>query len=107
MVINRIDPLSAAKVFGVLYGCLGLVFGAVVSLFVTLTGIAGGLANETPAGALIGILFGAGAIIILPLFYGVMAAVMSAISAVIYNVVAGMIGGIRIEVSPSAETSSS
>lgn len=106
MVINKIDPLSVAKIFGVLYGCLGLVFGAVISLFVTVGGIAGGLANDSPAGAVFGLLFGAGAIIILPVFYGVMAAVMSAISAPIYNLVARSIGGIRIEVTPSTETPS-
>lgn len=104
MVISRIDPLSVAKVFGALYACLGLAFGAVVSLIATVGGLAGGLANESPAGAMFGVLFGAGAIVVLPVFYGVMAALMSAISALIYNGLARMIGGIRIEVTPSPGT---
>lgn len=99
MVINRIDPLSIGKVAGVVYGGIGLLFGAVVSMFAMIGGVAGGLANDEPAGAIVGLVFGAGAIVILPLFYGVMAAIMAMLGAVLYNVVAGLIGGIRIDAS--------
>jgi hypothetical protein len=40
MVINKVDPLSVAKVFGILYGCMGLVFGAMVSMFAIVGGFA-------------------------------------------------------------------
>jgi hypothetical protein len=45
-----------------------------------------------------GMLFGAGAIVIVPIFYGVLGAVFSALSAVCYNIVAGMVGGIQFDV---------
>ena len=32
MVINRVGPLSSAKVVGLLYAIIGLVFGAIISL---------------------------------------------------------------------------
>ena len=49
-----------------------------------------------------------GAIVVLPIFYGILGAVLTAISAVLYNIVAGMIGGIQIEVDmagPAGSTS--
>jgi hypothetical protein len=42
--------------------------------------------------------FGVGAIVILPIVYGVMGAIFAAIGAFIYNIVAGWVGGIEIEV---------
>ena len=45
-------------------------------------------------------MFGVGAIIFLPLFYGVMGVVLGAISAGLYNLIAGMLGGIEVETEP-------
>jgi hypothetical protein len=39
-----------------------------------------------------------GAIIVLPIFYGVLGFIAFAIGAVLYNVLAGMVGGLRVEV---------
>lgn len=97
MVIKRVSPLSCAKVFGVLYAVMGLIFGALVSLLAMAGGMAWS-AQDEPAGAVFGLLFGAGAIIVLPIFYGVCGAVFSALGALIYNVVAGLTGGIEVDV---------
>jgi hypothetical protein len=96
MVIRRVDPLSAGKVAGLLYALIGLLVGAVFSLI----GMAGAaFGPEVGEGrAIFGLLFGVGAIIALPIFYGVLGFICFAIGAVVYNVLAGMVGGVRIEV---------
>jgi hypothetical protein len=42
-------------------------------------------------------MFGVGAIIILPILYGIFGALGGALTAVMYNVVAGMVGGLVVE----------
>lgn len=62
------------------------------------------LADDPQTGAL-GILFGVGAIIILPIVYGLLGFVGGAIVAWIYNIAARLIGGIELEIkSPSVGT---
>jgi hypothetical protein len=96
MVIRRVDPLSAGKIAGLLYAMIGLLFGAVFSVI----GMAGAtFASEAGHSApFLGALFGVGAIIVLPIFYGVLGFIAFAIGAVLYNVLAGVVGGLRVEV---------
>ena len=91
MVINRIAPFSLAKISGTLYAGMGLIFGALFSL-VTMAGIFGGA--DSPFGAM----FGVGAIIFLPILYGCIGFVASLIGAWLYNVLAGMVGGVELDV---------
>lgn len=97
MVIRRISPLSAGKLFGALYAIMGFLIGIVFAI-IGMAGAAAGMSNESGAGALPGMIFGVGAIVILPLFYGVLGFVMTAFTAWLYNIMAGMVGGIQIEV---------
>ena len=75
MVINRVGPLSVAKLAGMLYAIFGLIFGAIISLIA----LAGGMAadSDEPGAALVGAIFGAGAVIVLPILYGGMGFVMT------------------------------
>jgi hypothetical protein len=66
MVINRVGPLSVAKIAGTLYAILGLVFGAIVSLIA----MAGGLTSDFEGGAALGAIMGVGAIVALPILRG-------------------------------------
>jgi hypothetical protein len=43
-------------------------------------------------------MFGVGAIIVLPIFYGVLGVVMGALTAALYNLFAGMFGGIELDI---------
>ena len=95
MVIRRIGPLSFAKITGVLYGLMGLIFGAIISL-VSLVG--GAFAPPGSDAGPMGMLFGAAAVVVLPIFYGVLGFVMSLIAAALYNLAAGWVGGIEIDV---------
>jgi hypothetical protein len=97
MVITRIGVLSVAKIAGVLYAGVGLIIGALFSL-IGLAGFAGGLASDSAGGALGSAIFGVGAIIILPIFYGAMGFVVTLISAWLFNIAAGFTGGVEIEV---------
>ena len=93
MVINRIGPLSCARIAGALYAVIGLIAGAFLSLF-SLAGAFGGLSSDS---ALPAALFGVGSIIILPIFYGVIGFVGSLVGAALYNAVASVVGGIEID----------
>jgi hypothetical protein len=94
MVIKRFEPLSVGKIAGILYAAIGLVMGVIVSLAATI----GGLAGRSDFGAFTGGLVGIGAIIILPIFYGVLGFVVAIIAAWLYNVAAGYVGGVEFDV---------
>ena len=98
MVIRRIDAFSAGKVFGVLYAMLGLVFGLIFSLFSLMgAAIGAGMEQGGVEGAAFSLIFGIGAVVVMPLFYGVMGFVTALVGALLYNLTAGFVGGIRLD----------
>ena len=94
MVIKRIGPVSCAKITGTLYAILGLVFGGIFSL----AALAGGFASNTSGSAGFGAIAGVGAIVVFPILYGGIGFVATLIGAWLYNVLAGMVGGIELDV---------
>jgi hypothetical protein len=94
MVIKRIAPLSLAKVAGTLYAILGLVLGCIFSL----VAMAGAFGAQSSRAAGFGAIIGVGAIIFLPILYGVIGFIGTLIAAWLYNVIAGAVGGIELEV---------
>jgi hypothetical protein len=94
MIIKRIGPVSCAKISGTLYAILGILIGGIFSLIA----LAGGFASNTPEAAGAGAIFSVGAIVIFPILYGVSGFVATLIAAWLYNVVAGLVGGIEMEV---------
>jgi len=95
MVITKVNAVSVAKVAAVLYAGLGLLFGAMFSL-IGMIGLTGAM-GDTEGGAFVGLLFGAGAIIVMPIVYGIFGFIGSLIMALLFNVAVGMTGGIEIE----------
>lgn len=93
MEVRKIDALSLAKVFAVLYAIMGLVFGAFVSVLPLFAGTA---ATGQSEDALTGV-FGVAAVIVFPVLYGVIGFVGCLIMAGLYNRIAGVLGGVRIE----------
>jgi hypothetical protein len=73
---------------------MGLVFGA----FVSLLAMGGTMFADQPAG-IFGSLFGVGAIVVLPIFYGCLGFVMTFIMALLFNLVVGITGGIEVDIS--------
>jgi hypothetical protein len=66
MILKRVGALSLAKISGTLYAFLGVLIGGVFSLM-SLVGLA---ARPQDAPAVFGLLFGAGAVIWVPVCYG-------------------------------------
>jgi hypothetical protein len=93
MILKRVGPLSCAKVSGTLYAVLGLIIGACVSLL----SLVGGMFSDAFRGAGIGALFGVGSIVLFPIFYGIIGFLAALIGAWIYNVVAGWVGGVEVD----------
>jgi hypothetical protein len=102
MRITHIGPLSVAKIAFVLYGVMGLIFGGIFALAAVFGASIGAGAGEDSA--LLGAVFGLGAVIVLPILYGGLGAVMALFMAWLYNVIAGFVGGIevRTEAGPTA-----
>ena len=100
MVIKRVQPLPLGKMLGAAYAALGLIFGLVLSLVSLVMGgiaqTASGPRGFAPAWWMP--LFGVGAVVFLPILYGLFGFVGGVIGAAVYNVVARVIGGIVIEV---------
>jgi hypothetical protein len=89
MILRRIDPVSAAKVAGILYALLGVLFGVFMALF--------GSFFDAAGGGGFGGSFGVAAIFILPVMYGIIGLIGGLISAFLYNLVAGWVGGVEVE----------
>ena len=81
--IRRFDIGQTAKVVGVLYGLMGLVF---VPIFF----IAAMVAPKQSG-------FGTGFALALPIIYGIAGFIFTAIGCALYNLVAGWVGGIEVE----------
>jgi hypothetical protein len=104
MIIRRVGVWSVARLYGGVSAVMGLVAGLFFGLAATLTGLTGAMSpafrpqgGGFAAGG-IGALFGVGAIIFLPIVYGVFGLVGGAIGAALYNLFAGTFGGIEVEV---------
>ena len=94
MVINRVGPVSVAKVALIVYGVLGQFFGGIISLFA----LAGSMIADQSGSRSLGALFGVGAIVILPICYAVIGAIGALIMTGIYNLAARAMGGIELDV---------
>ena len=98
MVLKNVGVFSAAKIGGLLYGLIGLLFGFLFSLF-SIVGAAFGIMQGEES-AIFGLLFGIGAIVFLPIFYGGMGFVFAALTAWLYNLISGLVGGLELEIEP-------
>ena len=99
-IVRRVGPGSAFKIGLVLYGIIGLLLGIVMACVSMVAGSLGSLGQSAVPGArVLGLGMGFGAIIVFPLLYGVIGGVFAAIGAAIYNLVAGWVGGLEIDIS--------
>jgi hypothetical protein len=94
LIVRRVGVLSLAKMMGALDALLGLIIGAFVSLFAV---VGASLMQSAVGSAGLGMLFGVGAIIVFPILYGILGFITGLICGALYNVVAGIAGGIELE----------
>ena len=95
MVIRRVGVMSVAKLYGALSAALGLCAGLLIA---AVGSIGSALSSESQA------LFpfagiGIAAIVVLPILYGIVGFIGGAIGGALYNLFAGIVGGIEIETS--------
>ena len=93
MVIRRIGPMSCARISGTLYAIMGIVLGAIFSL----AALAGAFIGDSSQGPFAAAMFGVAAIVILPLLYGGLGFIATFIAAWLYNILAGVVGGIELD----------
>jgi len=96
--IQSFGVFSVAKIFGLIYGALGLL----IVPFFLVAGFASSLAMKHAApGANIpnsfGPIFAIFMAIAAPIAYGLIGFIMGALSALIYNLISGWVGGIEME----------
>ena len=96
MTINSVRVLSLAKILGSIYAGLGLIFG-IIFAGIALLGM-GPMTHGSEAPALLGLLMGGGAVVFLPVAYGLMGFIGGLIVGTIYNFVAKIVGGLEVEV---------
>jgi hypothetical protein len=94
-VVRGVGVVSVGKIALVIYAALGLLVGIVVAGLSSIGALAGLAAGES---GMIGMFFGVGAIVVLPIFYAVIGALIWMLLAFLYNLIAGMMGGIELEV---------
>lgn len=90
--------MSCAKVYGLICVFIGLLAGIFVAaaFWVTSSMFGPAAGSQMPVRGM-SYFFGGGAIISFPIFYGILGFIMGYLSAVIYNLIANMIGGIELE----------
>lgn len=96
--IKKIDPTSLAKVMGVLYALLGVIIGLLFAGFGSILSSLPMAEEDEATRSVLSTFFGVGSIIFFPIFYGIMGLIAGVITGFLYNLVAGWIGGVRIEV---------
>jgi Transmembrane domain of unknown function (DUF3566) len=98
--VRRVGPGSAFKIGLVTYAILGLVLGIFMAFISMVAGNLGSLGQSAaPGSRLFGFGMGFGAIIFFPICYGLIGGIFAAIGAVIYNLVAGWVGGLEVDIS--------
>lgn len=99
--INRLGVLSVAKLQGVMGLVIGLLYGIIFALLIVIQTIFGASFARGNAAFAIGgggIVLAIIVLIALPLFFGITCFIGGAISALLYNLFAGFVGGTEIEV---------
>lgn len=94
MILRRIGAFSCTKVSCILYLIIGLIIGAMFSILSVAVSSLGG---ESEFSGALGLLFGVGAIIFFPIVYAIVGFIGGLIGAAVYNLVAGMVGGIEFD----------
>jgi hypothetical protein len=98
MVIKRLGVFSVAKIYSVVMAGIGLLIGIPFGLIMIVFGAAiMTTGRDSAAGGGIGIGMGVFYMVGLPIFYAVIGFIFGAIGALIYNVAAGVIGGVEME----------
>jgi len=95
MEIKRIGVFSFAKVYAVVMAGIALVIIIPVGIISMIAGAA--FSGRDAGGAVGGIFGGLMMIVLAPVIYGLMGFILGALTALIYNVASGLVGGVEFE----------
>ena len=99
MMVRRIGVLSLAKMQGLIMFVLGLIIGVIYGLIIMLFGAAmsslGG--RDAAMGGIGTVVGGLLAMIFIPIFYGILGFIGGAITGFVYNIAAGIVGGLKLD----------
>jgi hypothetical protein len=96
MVLKSVGVLSAGKVSGTLCALIGILIGGFLALF-SLAGVAMQAQGQGGGPQIPAIFLGVGALVIVPIFYGVIGFISGILYAALYNLIAAVVGGIELE----------
>lgn len=94
--ITRIGVFSLARIMGGVGLVFGLLIGAIFSL-VSLAGVGFAVADGSGIEGFVGLIFGIGAVIVLPLLYGGFAFLQGLLTGFVVNLALSLFGGLEIE----------
>lgn len=99
--IKKMGVLSVAKIYAVMMLVISLLISIPYGLFIIVYALFGARMVGGDAGLAVGgggVVAGVLVMIGLPIFYGIFGFIAGAIGALVYNVFAGFVGGVEIEV---------
>ncbi len=99
--IKKLGVLSVAKMYAAMAFVISLLIAIPYGLFIIVFSLIGAAGARGYAGLMVGgggIVMGIVVMIALPVMYTIMAFIGGALGALIYNLFAGFVGGIEIEV---------
>jgi hypothetical protein len=99
--IKKLGVLSVAKMQGVMGLVIGLIIGIIYGLIIIAYSLLGASmlnGNSSLAVGGGGVVIGIVAMIGIPIIYGIVGFIGGAIGALLYNLFAGLVGGVEIEV---------
>lgn len=99
MTIRRFGVVSVGKMYGLLMFIMGLIIGVIYGLIFIILGATTslGLGRDATAAGVSSVVVGIVMMIGVPIMYGFLGFIMGMVGALIYNAVAGIIGGIKFE----------
>jgi hypothetical protein len=102
MVVKRVGVWSVARMSAAIYATIGLIGGLFVGFFSVLGfGLASGSMHDSEMPQWLGSMLGMAAIVIFPILYGLLGFIGGAVTAAIYNLFSGMVGGVELDVQSS------
>jgi hypothetical protein len=99
--IRKFGILSVAKMYSLVMLVISLIIAIPYGLFIIIFSLIGGMGAGRQGGLMIGgggIVMGIVFMIAIPIMYAVIGFVFGAIGALVYNLFAGIVGGVEIEV---------
>jgi len=97
-IVKSVGAMSVAKITGLIYLCLGLIFAP----FFLMIGLLGSMAGQqrTPFAGVFGVVFA----LLMPVIYGVIGFISGAVGALLYNALARWVGGFELELEIRSNT---